>query len=93
MKLGDYIRYRDWKDGDTPFEETPLWRRGWGQTGIIVELGDWKLGSIFWPGEMALIWTGQEYVEVCTRDVEVICIANFVQTLFDNRAKSHSFMV
>ena len=93
MKLGDYVRYRDWREGDSPLEKTPLWKRGWGQTGIIIELGDWKVGSIFWPGEMAIIWTGEEYNEVCTRDIEVISSVNFVSSFLDNRASLLNYMV
>ena len=93
MKPGDYVRYRDWRQGDTPLKETPLWRRGWGQTGIIIEVGDWRVGSVFLPGEMAIIWTGDHYEEVCTRDIEVISSANFVSSCSDNRAKSLPFVV
>lgn len=93
MKPGDYVQYRNWKEGDPPLSETPEWRRGWGQTGMIVELGDWRVGGIFWPGEMALIWTGDSYIELCTRDIKVISSANFVSSFSDNRAKTCEFMV
>ena len=96
MKIGDYVKYREWREGDSPLEETPFWKRGWGQTGIIVELGDWKIGSLFWPGEMAIIWTGEYFTEVCTRDIEVISNLsniNFLQTFFDNRANCKEFVV
>ena len=93
MKLGDYVRYRGWRKGDPSIEGTPLWKRGWGATGIIIELGDWRVGSVFLPGEMAIIWTGEEFQEVCTRDIEVISDANFVSSFLDNRASSLDYVV
>tara|TARA_Y100001970_G_C14248605_1_gene870104 strand:+ start:2605 stop:2871 length:267 start_codon:yes stop_codon:yes gene_type:complete len=74
LKPGDYIKYRSWRESDGPFDTFPPHRRGWDEAGVIVSTGDWRVGCTYLPEESATVLTESgDLVEVCTRDVELIC--------------------
>ena len=41
MKLGQLVKYREWRTGDTPEDEVLPEHRGWGRTGIVIRVCDW----------------------------------------------------
>jgi hypothetical protein len=41
LKLGQIVRYREWRPGDTPIENVDPLSRGWGRSGIVIRICDW----------------------------------------------------
>lgn len=48
IKLGDIVRYRDWKEGDPDPGDVCEEARGWGTTGLVIAL----LSTTEFKGEM-----------------------------------------
>ena len=38
IKIGDVVKYRDWKDGDIPKDEIPVHSQCWGLVGLVVKI-------------------------------------------------------
>ena len=73
MKIGDLVKYRSWKAGDDDPKSLPKSRRGWDQYGVILEIGDWKIGSFFAPGESLIVYTfAGDFCEWRSKDAAVI---------------------
>ena len=41
MKLGQIVRYRSWREGDTPKQDVHPDAHGWDRTGIVIRVCDW----------------------------------------------------
>ena len=41
IKIGDLVRYRDWRPGDDPIDSVPENKRGWGKVGVVIGIEDW----------------------------------------------------
>ena len=41
MKIGQLVKYREWRAGDIPLEEVRPENRGWGRTGVVIRVCDW----------------------------------------------------
>jgi len=81
MNVGDLVQYRSWRVGDPLPEDTPESRKGWNRIGVVVDIGDWKLGSNTLPNESALMYTEQnELIEVWTGDIDIINKAEISST-------------
>ena len=39
IKLGDIVKYRDWKIGDAEVDSIPEVSRGWGRVGLVIKVG------------------------------------------------------
>jgi len=48
VKLGDIVRYRDWRPGDLDIDSVPVDSRSWGSTGLVISIGKsiFKLGVV-----------------------------------------------
>jgi len=73
MKVGDLVKYRSWKIGDDDPKSLPIERRGWDTFGVILEIGDWKVGETVAPGEGLIVYTLKgEFCEWRSKDASVI---------------------
>lgn len=72
MNIGDIIKYRPWRIGDTPVEEVPENMRGWNATGIVYWIGELNFGPS--SPEPAVEYLNQkgQMVSAAQKDVEVI---------------------
>ena len=71
MKIGDLIKYRDWRQGDLPVEAVDENAREWNSTGVVYWIGEDQFGSGLEPAVSFLNQRGQ-MIRAAQRDVEVI---------------------
>ncbi len=73
MKIGDLVQYREWQEGDDMVGTVPIERRGWGETGLVVEIGEWKVGKEKFPKEGILFLNERgQFIEAWRSDLSVI---------------------
>ena len=72
IKLGDIVRYRDWKEGDPDPNDVTAEARAWGTTGLVIAL----LNTTEFKGKMT---PAVEYIDengdihlAATYDLEVL---------------------
>ena len=67
IKLGDIVRYRDWKEGDPDPNDISEEARGWGTTGLVIAI----LNTTEFKGEMT------PAVEFLDKDGNIHVAANY----------------
>ena len=72
MKVGDLVQYREWKEGDLDRNSVSKACQSWGQTGLVIELCDWKENGLTYAEEGAIISTEKGFNECRRRDLGVI---------------------
>ena len=73
MIPGDLVQYRSRIDTDPDLETVPEYRRGWNRTGVVIDVGDWRAGEVFLPGEGVTFMCPQgDIIEACARDLRVL---------------------
>lgn len=81
IEVGDLVRYRDWRPGDQPVESVPEDKRGWGVTGIVIGIEDWRIGTgQFHPNCGILILdANSDFTLVKAQDLEIVSKAKNMQ--------------
>ncbi len=72
MNLGDLVQYREWREGDPDRNSIPKESQSWGETGLVIEICDWKENGTTYPGEGVIISTLKGFNECHLYDLEVI---------------------
>ena len=73
MKVGDLVQYRQWQEGDDQIHTVPLERRGWEETGLVIDIGKWQLGKKTFPQEGILFLNDRgQFIEAWKGDLNVI---------------------
>ena len=73
MNIGDLVQYRSWRVGDLLLEDVPEFHRGWNCIGVVIDIGDWTLGTSTYPNESATMYTDDnEFIEVWMGDINII---------------------
>ena len=83
IRVGDLVRYRDWKPGDQPIDSVPKDKRGWGVTGIVIGIEDWRVGNgQFHPNCGILILdANSDFTLVKAHELEILSKAENMQFL------------
>lgn len=71
IKVGDYVKYRSWKEGDVPVEL--FFNSGFDETGIVIWVGSHKFHTML-GSEPAIEYLNDQghYVLAAQKDVEVV---------------------
>ena len=73
MVPGSLVQYRSRIETDPDPESVPKHHHGWGRTGIVISISDWRNGEVFLPGESVTYMDAEgDMIEACARDLKVI---------------------
>jgi hypothetical protein len=72
VKVGDLVKYRQWRQGDPPLHTVEPAAAGWNRSGVVLWLGQAQFGSP--EKEPAVEYLSEEghYVTAAQKDVFVI---------------------
>ena len=71
VKIGDMVRYREWRKGD-PNPATVVKQQAWGDWGLVFWAGQDKFGSPYLEPAVSFLNQHSEFIRAAQKDVEVI---------------------